>query len=732
MADRRSQRAVADFVAEAQEIIDAIGKELLRLEQHRGGGAAAAEPDPQIVNAVFRGAHSLKGLAAMFGVERMTGLAHALEDRLDRLRMGREPLDAATLDLLLEAPDLFARIIAEEASGSGPAGTAEAAGTLAARLRQGGAAPPPAPDALPRFDLGSDVLNVLTEYEEHRLRASLAKGTSLFRVRVSYDIATFDRGLTAVNAALKPLGEVIATLPSPEPGDPGIIAFELLFGSRAPLAEIREHAGPGAEVLEVPRRDSPDPFPGAAPPAPRAATPLPRSMPIGTSMLPAATSAADPTAGPSPASRLAAPPGGSLVPPAAGGESIRSASQAVRVDIHKLDRLMNAVGDLVAVKSSVLRLAERLRAGESAGALATELHRDGRSFERKLNELQAGILEVRMVPLAQVFDKLARMARKASREIGKEVELAVSGGEVELDKLIVEELSDPLMHLVRNAIDHGIEGAEERERLGKPRSGRIGIAASQKGNHVEIAVEDDGRGIDEQRLREVAVERGLATAASMRELARREVMNLIFVPGFSTAREVTALSGRGVGMDVVKNNITRLSGIIELETEQGRGTRFAITLPVTLAIVRALLVAVSGRTYAVPLNGVLEILAIDPADLRTVETREVVTLREQTLPLVRLSRLFRLTGDAPAPALAWPPAKLSVVVVGLAQERLGVVVDDVVGQQDVVVKPLGPALERVRGIAGATDLGSRRTILVLDVGAIVDEVLSREPVRDAV
>jgi len=424
--------------------------------------------------------------------------------------------------------------------------------------------------------------------------------------------------------------------------------------------------------------------------------------------------------------RAAAPAAPATSPEPRGEEaaSLRSASQAVRVDIRKLDRLMVSVGELVLVKSSLLAIAERQKAEGGDPALAAELRRANRILERRLDDLQSGILEVRMVPLEQVFDKLVRMVRKLAREVGKEIELDVSGGAVELDKLIVEELSDPLMHLIRNAIDHAIEPPEERERRGKPRAGRVRLTARQKGNHVQILVEDDGAGLDEDRIREVAVERGLATAESVRELSRREVMNLIFVPGFSTARQVTPLSGRGVGMDVVKNNIANLSGIIDLQTERGVGTRFEITLPVTLAIVRALVVAVSGRTYAVPLNSVLEILEVRARDVRTLSTREVISVRGATLPLVRLARFFELSGAA-------PPDPFFVVVVGLAQERLGVAVDELVGQQDIVVKPLGAQLQGVRGIAGATDLGTRRTVLVLDVGTIIEDVGSGEPLRDA-
>jgi two-component system chemotaxis sensor kinase CheA len=405
--------------------------------------------------------------------------------------------------------------------------------------------------------------------------------------------------------------------------------------------------------------------------------------------------------------------------------SIRSVSQAVRVDISKLDRLMNLVGELVLVKTSLLQIAERLRSGDESTTLGLELHRESRALDRKLNELQGGILEVRMVPLEQIFDKLSRMVRKLARDLGKQVEFEARGGEVELDKLIVEDLSDPLMHLIRNALDHAIEPPDVRAERRKAPSGRITLSAEQKGSHVVISVEDDGTGIDENKIREATVRRGVISAEAAAQLSRRDALNLIFLPGVSTAKEVSSLSGRGVGMDVVKNNIAAMSGIIDVHTEAGKGTRFEITLPITLAIIRALVVSAAGRTYAVPLNSVLEIVTITPAELRTIETREVISLRGATLPLIRLGRFFGSNAEP-------PPGPLFVVVVGLAQERLGVAVDGLVGQQDIVVKPLGRALGGVRGIAGATDLGNRRTILVLDVGSIIGEVVHGEGVVEAV
>jgi two-component system chemotaxis sensor kinase CheA len=706
MADR-SQKALSDFVSEAQETIDALAKGLMRLE------AAGADPEPETLNAVFRAAHSLKGLSSMFGVERLARLAHALEDALDDVRMGRRTLDAGALDLLLETPEVFSRIISEEASGA-PHHSRDAAATLTERLRAAETSgPAPVDDPLSTVALGPDLRRMLTEYEEHRLGAALRKGLALYRVRVAFELSAFDQDLAALSARLKDLGEVISTLPSADMKDPATIAFELLLATSAPRTSVVAEVGPHAAVDQVAALAPGAPGAPAARTGPARRAPLPRPPEVDAPPLPEPPSAATLARSPVPEP---------LVEPDTG--TLRSASQAVRVDIRKLDRLMNVVGELVLVKSSLQSLSERFKAEGIEPGLAAELHQVSRGLERRLGELQGGILEVRMVPLDQVFDKLTRLVRKLAREVEKEIELEVSGGEVELDKLIVEDLSDPLMHLVRNAIDHAIETPEVRERKGKPRAGHIRLSAVQRGHHVQLSVADDGNGIDEDRIREVAVSRGLASPESVKGLSRREVMNLIFVPGFSTARQVTSLSGRGVGMDVVKNNIAALSGIIDLQSERGVGTTFEITLPVTLAIIRALVVKASGRTYAVPLNSVLEIIEVGAADIRTVSTREAITLRGATLPLTRLGRFFG------AQELA-PPDPLFVVVTGLAQERLGLAVDELLGQQDIVVKPLGSLLAGVRGIAGATDLGQRSTVLVLDMGAIIEDVVAGEPAPEA-
>ncbi|WP_394826243.1 chemotaxis protein CheW [Pendulispora albinea] len=416
-------------------------------------------------------------------------------------------------------------------------------------------------------------------------------------------------------------------------------------------------------------------------------------------------------------------------PPAAAGRemSLRSVSQTVRVDIRKLDHLMNIVGELAITRTSLAKLSDKVRLRPEMRSLANELYRLHRAFERNLAQMQNGILEVRMVPLGQAFDKLARIVRQISREHDKQVNLVVTGAETEIDKLIVEELSDPLMHMIRNAIDHGIEQREERERVGKPTVGTIALNAFQKGNHVVIEVEDDGAGMNTQVLLASAVRRGLLTREQAAELLPHEILGLVFLPGFTTRGEATDLSGRGVGMDIVKTNISRMGGIIDISSEVGIGTKMTITLPITLAVISVLVIEIAGRTYAIPLASVEEAIVFDEREVRAVEEREVMNQRGRTLPICRLWKLF---GHAPLePLEPTKNEKRFVVIAAVGNRKLGFVVDRLVGQQDIVIKALGKSLARVRGFAGATELGDQRVALVLDVAALVEEVLSGDGER---
>jgi len=698
VSDSPTEKALQEFLSEAQEIVEQFNRDLLALDEQRAAGAF----DPEVINDAFRAVHSLKGLSGLFGVTRMTNLSHNLENLLDSLRLGRVELQPATLDLLFEAVSLFNRIVGETAAGGSGDDGANLVEDLIARLDRVALRKEASAESSPwgGWELDASLLSVLTEYEEHRLRENIKSGRSLFRIHAAFDLMTIDKGLDELKGKLKPIGEVITYLPSAESANDQQIELDVILGAQAELRAVQEAVvGTGAVVALLPRaKSAADGRPSALAPAASTTT-----APAGAATTAGKAAKGEPKRIEREEEEL----------------TLKSVAQTVRVDIRKLDNLMNIVGELGIARAGLTQILDRVKLDKSQTKLARELHHELRSLSRKLDELQAGILEVRMVPLGQVFDKLSRVVRKISRDAGKEIRLGISGADTELDKLIVEELSDPLMHIMRNCIDHGIERPEARKAAGKPEAGTISIRAEQRGNHVVIQIEDDGRGLDEQKLIKKAVERGVVGAHEARELSRRDVHNLIFLPGLSTKDVADEMSGRGVGMDVVKTNIARLSGIIDVESEPGLGTRLTLTLPITLAIIQALVIRAAGRTFAVPLNSVLESLRITQADVKTIERREVMSLRGQTLPLARLERLFRLERDD----LEGVPNKQFVVVVGLAQHRIGLLVDELHGQEDIVIKSLGRALADVPGIAGATELGGKKTVLVLDVAQIVEEAV---------
>lgn len=693
------ERAKEEFFSEGQELVEVLSRTLLALDE-----ALADERDePGLVNEAFRAVHTFKSLAGIFGAKPLATLSHRLEDALDEARLGRLPLTRDLLDVLFHAVEMYWQLLAHEREpASGPAPDIDGVLERLARLR---------PDASSvkleeQLDFDTGLLSVLTEYEEHRLRISVAAGLELFKIRVRFDLATIDKDLEEIKNKAKPLGEVITYLPTGEMASADAIELDLLLAS-ASTQELLSEAlgGPHILVEAIARRDRKAPPVRFANAEDSSSSPATQLVPNTASLIiPALEMSAE-----SASSRH------SLSVPA-NKLGMRSVSRSVRVDIRKLDVLMNAVGELAIVKSALARIGEQIRADVDR-RVGMELQRLQRTFDRRLLELQEGILEVRMVPLSQMFERLTRVVRQISRDVGKDIRFVVTGGETEIDKLIVEELSDPLMHIVRNAIDHGIEEVGRRSEMGKPRAGTIALNAYQKGNHVVIEVEDDGSGVNAKYLVERAVSLGKLSTEDARQLTRKDILALMFLPGLSTRKEATDFSGRGVGMDVVKTNIGRLGGVIDLESEENIGTKITVTLPITLAIVSALLVHVAGRLYALPLNAVSEAMVLDRQSIRVIDGKEVQSLRGASLPLCHLRRLFRLSSSEEA-------TKEFVVVATIGSRRLGLVVDELLGQQNIVIKALGSTLSGVRGFSGATELGDQRLALVLDIASIIEEVLS--------
>ena len=395
----------------------------------------------------------------------------------------------------------------------------------------------------------------------------------------------------------------------------------------------------------------------------------------------------------------------------------------IRVDVQRLDELMNLVGELVLGRNRLSQINYKMNETLEGNPVVRDLADTSSQIDLITTELQMAVMKTRMVQIGKVFNKLPRLVRDLSRELGKTIELEMHGEETELDKTIIEEINDPLVHILRNAADHGVETPDERVKRGKDPKGRITVSATHEGNHIVIAIADDGKGIDPAKITAKAVEKGLITSAQAEEMSRREVLNLLFAPGFSTAEKVSAVSGRGVGMDVVKTNITKLKGIVDIESETGQGTTIVVKLPLTLAIIQGLLVQSHGETYAVPLASVLEVVRVRVKDISTVNGYEVINLRNAVLPLARLGQIFSV--DYRPDQAEWQ----YIVVIGLAEERLGIIVDSLVGQREVVIKSLGDYLGTIDGVAGSTILGDGRVIMILDVGQFMDMAKRRVQTR---
>jgi len=660
-----------EFLLEAQELLEAFSRQLFAIEGQLGGG----EPDPDLLNGAFRSMHTLKGLAGFAGLEDLSSFCHELETTLDALRLGKLRLDSTAIDVLMESLAVCEAQLGIRGEGASadvdPRAVLEKLGRLAT-VESG--------EVEVDIDwIDDEILRSLTEFEESRLRQNLRLGRRLYLARASFDLMSFDVGLSAVRTPLEQYGEIISCLPSSGEHGDDQIAMDILLGSTHDL-----------DVLSAAVADQ------------------------GVIVEPLGGGPSEPEPEPEPESEPESEP-----------EDAELGRQTVLVDLPRLDSLMNVVGELGLVHADLADVLQRIRQTGLVAEHQRELQLHLRVMSRHITTLQQGILDVRMVPMHQVFDFLGRRVQRVCREteekdekVRKEVRLVTAGADTELDKQIVEKLKQALMHLVTNAVDHGIEPPDERVAAGKPRSGRVTIEARPQGSQVVIEMSDDGLGMDWQRLRDLAVQKQVIGREEAMLLDPSQAIELIFRPGFSSRSEANSISGRGYGMDVVKTSITELSGMIDVSTTIGEGSRFRITLPTTLAVIQALVIESSGQTFCIPLSSVLESLMVHHSEIQTVEGHEVISVRGRTVPLLHLSRLFALDGRDPL-ASRHVDEHLYVIVVGLAQHRVGVVIDDLLGQQDVVIKPLGRALRQIPGLAGATELGDNRTVLLLDVATLI-------------
>ncbi|MFN8122004.1 MAG: chemotaxis protein CheA [Thermoleophilia bacterium] len=705
------------FLDESRENLQALNASILDLER---------EPDDPIeaLNTIFRVAHSLKGMSATMGFERMAGLTHRMEEVLSKLRDGHAPVTTDVTDVLFACLDTLEGMVNDIGEGGdGAADTTPLMDRLAAILsgealagaQTAATAAPPAPPAEATAAVeeaaeapaetaeGEAAPQGLSQYEAMVIAEAAERGMTVRRLHVTLEENCMLRAARAymVVQEVESIGELIKSEPSTE--DLEREAFEHEFtiwlasekddaDIVAAVTSVSEVATCVVSAIEAPPADAPA-AEAPAEPAPAAEAPAP-----------VAEEAPAPEAPRSEAPKAEAKP--AAAPAGDGGAKKAKAAQTVRVGTDRLDSLMNLMGEMVIHRTRLWQLSADHDLADLRGAVE--------EMTRVTNDLQSLIMQVRMMPVEAVFMRFPRMVRDLANTLGKQLELIITGEDTELDRTVIDELGDPLVHMLRNAVDHGLEPPDERVAAGKDPVGTVRLTARHEGNSVVIEVSEDGRGLDPEGLRNAVVKKGLMTRDEVDSLSDREAQELIFLPGFSTAAVTTDVSGRGVGMDAVRAKINGLNGSVEIISEVGKGSRFVIRLPLTLAIIQALLVKGAGEVYALPLEAIEETVVIDRTDTRPVDGVECMVLRDHIVPLVSLRERLGLYG------MEEEGDKYSVVVVRTGTARLGVVVDQLVGQQDIVIKHLPEYLGDVRGVAGATILGDGSVALIVDVGALGD------------
>lgn len=623
MAEFVPDDLLKDYITESDELVQQIEQDLLILE---------GSSDPEILNRIFRGMHTLKGTSSFFGFEKLVQLAHRAEDLLNQLRKGELTITRQLIDTFLKVNDQI-RLMMDDI-----------------RVARS-----------PEHDI--------TEY-----------------------LAQLDQCAAAAGAS--PVPAAPTTPPAP--------TADTVEKSASPAIEIAVGVeGESVQVETEPAQQTPTPVAQVESPVATATPAETAATPIADAATPATPTPAAPAAVPAPAQPAAQ----------ASTPNTAAAADTMRVEIRKLDYLVNLTGELVLERNRLLRLASDMTKTDGKDINLTEaLNTSTARLSFITDELQNASLRTRMVPIDNVFRKLPRLVREVSHQVGKEIDVNISGQDTEIDKTMIEQLYDPLVHIMRNSIDHGIESAEVRDKLGKNATGLIEVDARQQGDQIIVTIKDDGRGIDPEKIRKKVVEKGLYSTEHAAVLTKREIFDALFLPGFSTAEKVSNISGRGVGMDVVRTNLRHMNGTVEIDSIINQGTTVTLRVPLTMAILPVLLVQVSDEVYAIPLRSVLETVRLDDDSVHTVEGGEVLMLRDSTVPLLRLAQMVgaRTTADSNR-----------AVILSINDTRVALAVEGLIGQESTVIKPLSSLLRDSRYVAGATITGDGRVRLVLDPATMI-------------
>jgi two-component system, chemotaxis family, sensor kinase CheA len=676
------------FYETSQELLQALNDEALKLEKHPG--------DEEIVRGIRRTVHTLKGDSAACGLRELSELAHQFEDALS---MEGAAAQAAVAEIAFAAADVFAEMINAYHRGAKLPSTKKLSKRIEELTSTPAAKKSRKKKAVEKTKAAVNAAADWTEYEKLAMAQAQASGQDVLQVVVKIDphCAMPIAGRQLIQNAVGGMGPVLAVRPDAKsPAAAKQVEFVLASVQTAEQIIAKCKIPTIVEEVSVDML-----LAGAAPGSQQAAAPV-----------------ADPVAGSAADAPELASEAQTLQPASPEPAALSPVENILRVEAGRIDSVLNLVGELIIGKSMLQqalnefakRYPKELLRGKFADAMAFQ--------SRVLNDLQRSVMKIRMVPVDQLFRRFPRMVRDLSRQCQREVELVVSGQDTDLDKGILDAIAEPLTHLVRNAISHGIESAEERRKQGKPAQGTVRLNAFHQGNQVVVEVSDDGRGIDVHKIRAKAIELGLTTAEEAAKLNENEALNFIFRPGFSTAEQVTEVSGRGVGMDVVQSVLHRLKASVSLDTTPGRGTTFRLKLPLTLAIIKALLFWVEQRLYAIPLNAVLEISRATEAEVHQVDNYEVLQLRNQVLPLLRLGRPA-LEGDR--------KSKLFVLVITVAERKYGLIVDALEGEEELVIKALDDQTFSTDLVSGASILGDGRVVLILNLPAVVEHVARWRP-----
>jgi len=710
MAFEPDNELLQDFLVEAGELLDALDSQLISLEQ--------APSDRDLLNAIFRAFHTIKGGAGFLEVTPLVEVCHEAEDVFNLLRNGELTVNADIMDVMLKVLDVLNRMFDQLRSGQLPEPADPALVQAISDLAQPGGAPAPAepvaaepavtepqavaPEAVD--DVNSDFEQMLSELGA--AEEATASATDEPAAGASGDDLITDDEFDALLDKLHGKGKFAA----PATDEPKVKAAPAAAASdeitddefEKVLDELHgKGKGPTAasnsdEITDDEFEKVLDELHGKGK-GPTAAQPEAPAAPPASKPAPAA-----PRSGPADAKANKA---ASAKP--AGGEQAKGGESTVRVDTERLDTIMNLVGELVLVRNRMNTLKATFENEQVAQVIAT--------LDMVTSDLQGAVMKTRMQPVKKVFGRFPRVVRDTARSLGKQVDLVLEGEETDLDKNLVEALADPLVHLVRNAVDHGIEMPDVRESNGKPANGTVVLSAAQEGDHIQLSIRDDGAGMDPEVLRRKGVEKGLVDPDAADRMTDQECFELILMPGFSTKEQISDISGRGVGMDVVKTAITKLSGLINIDSELGVGSVINIKVPLTLAILPTLMVVVSGRKYAIPLGIVNEIFEMADREVNVVDGQMTVTVRDRALPLYRLNDWLKLRGETVRPR----SSNDQVVLVQVGAQLLALTVDSVIGQEEVVIKPLGDLLRSVEGFAGATITGDGHIALILDLPGLL-------------